>query len=425
MNVQIKSINERKHYIDWLRVLAFGLLFLFHSWRPFDQFPWHIKNEEQNFIFDLLTIFTHGWRMFLIFLVSGAGTWYALRSRKKAFVMDRIKRLLVPFIFGIVLIIPPQRFYEWIMFRDFTGNYLDFLISYPSQQLSDNMGSSLLLWFGHLGTHLWFLPFLFVMTMFVLPLFNKIQKGQLKFSWLKRIMQSNYGVFILVLPMILARVILKPIYSEYTDWADFLIYMLPFIYGFLFMSDPEFINIIKKKTYLFLVVGVISSIYFIYMAFQGPLNIQEYMNPSYSLKHIELSVVSMLIAYSWILFFLGFFAKHMNFKHSILVPANISILPIYVLHQSLIIVFGYYIVGLELGTFTKFIIIAFTAIPASILLYKIIRTNNVIRFLFGMKKKAQKKSLVAQSSFVNSQQVQLEPILTDSTLIKRKQNEVI
>ncbi len=156
------------------------------------------------------------------------------------------------------------------------------------------------------------------------------------------------------------------------------------------MSDPEFINIIKKKTYLFLVVGVVCSTYFIYSAFQGPLNIQEYMHPSYSLKHIELSVVSMLIAYSWILFFLGFFAKHMNFKHSILVPANISILPIYVLHQSLIIVFGYYIVGLELGTFTKFIIIACTAIPASILLYKIIQTNNVLRFLFGLKKKPKK-----------------------------------
>jgi len=400
MNVQIKSTNERKHYIDWLRVLAFGLLFLFHSWRPFDQFPWHIKNEEQNVIFDLLTMFTHGWRMFLIFLVSGAGTWFALRSRKKAFLMDRIKRLIVPFIFGILLIIPPQRFYEWVMFSDFTGTYFDFLLVYPSQQLGANMGSSLLLWFGHLGTHLWFLPFLFAITMFVLPLFNKIQKGQLKFSWLKRIMQGNYGVFILVLPMILVRVIFKPIYSEYTDWADFLIYMFPFIYGFLFMSDPEFINIIKKKTYLFLVVGAISSMYFIYNAFQGPLNIQEYMNPSYSLKHIELSVISMLIAYSWILFFLGFFAKHMNFKHSILVPANISILPIYVLHQSLIIVFGYYIVGLELGTFTKFIIIACTAIPASILLYKIIQTNNVMRFLFGMKKKTNKKRIqVKQVSY--------------------------
>jgi len=396
MNAQIKSTNERKHYIDWLRVLAFGLLFLFHSWRPFDQFPWHIKNEEQNYIFDLLTMFTHGWRMFLIFLVSGAGTWFALKSRKKAFVMDRIKRLIVPFLFGIVLIIPPQRFYEWITYRDFAGTYFDFLLTYPSQQLGANMGSSLLLWFGHLGTHLWFLPFLFVMTLLALPLLNKIQKGRFNFTWLKTTMHSNFGVFILVLPMILVRVILKPVYSEYTDWADFLIYMLPFMYGFLFMSDPEFINIIKKKTYLFLVVGAISSIYFIYNAFQGPLNIQEYMHPTYSIKHIELSVVSMLIAYSWILFFLGFFAKHMNFKHSILVPANISILPIYVLHQTLIIVIGYYVINSELGIAMKFTIIACTAIPASILLYKMIQTNTILRVLFGLKKKTKKINIKSE-----------------------------
>ena len=425
MNSQIKSTNERKHYIDWLRILAFGLLFLFHSWRPFDQFPWHIKNEEQNFIFDLFTIFTHGWRMFLIFLVSGAGTWFAMRSRKKAFLMDRIKRLIVPFLFGIVLIIPPQRFYEWIMYRDFSGNYLDFLVSYPSQQLSANMGSSLLLWFGHLGTHIWYLPFLFVMTIIALPLLNKIQKGSLDFSWLKRIMQSNYGVFILVLPMILVRVLLKPIYSEYTDWADFFIYMLPFIYGFLFMSDTDFITIIKKKTYLFLVVGVIGSIYFSYTALQDPLNIQEYLHPSYSLKHIELSVVSMLIAYSWILFFLGFFAKHMNFKHSILVPANISILPIYILHQTLIIVIGFYVVGLELTIFSKFLIITFTAIPAAVALYKIIQTNNVLRFLFGLKKKAPKKVLSSQSTFVNSQRVQLQPIKQSPSNLEQKKNETI
>ncbi len=220
MDARIKSKYERQHFIDWLRVLAFGLLFLFHSWRPFDHFPWHIKNEEQNFIFDMLTMFTHGWRMFLIFLVSGAGTWFAMRSRKEAFVKDRIKRLVIPFLFGILFIIPPQRFYEWIMFHDFGGDFLDFLTSYPFQQLDANMGSSWLLWFGHLGTHIWYLPFLFVMTLFALPLFKKIQNKRFGFSWLKNVMKSNYGVFILVLPMILVRVILKPIYPEYTDWAD-------------------------------------------------------------------------------------------------------------------------------------------------------------------------------------------------------------
>ena len=290
MSLHKQTKGERKYFIDWLRVLAFGLLFLFHSWRPFDHFPWHIKNDEQNFIFDLLTMFTHGWRMHLIFLVSGAGTWFAMKSRKGAFVKDRIKRLIVPFIFGILLIIPPQRFYEWITYREFSGTYFDFMLAYFPQQLGDNMGSSVLLWFGHLGTHIWYLPFLFVMTLMVLPFLKKIQKNEFNFSWLKNIMRSNYGVFALVIPMIVVRILLKPIYSEYTDWADFLVYLFPFLYGFIFMSDSGFISIIKRKMWLFFTVGVISSIYFLYTGSQSPDNVQEYLYPSFSWYHVEICV---------------------------------------------------------------------------------------------------------------------------------------
>ena len=425
MKTQIKSVNDRKHYIDWLRVLAFGLLFLFHSWRPFDHFPWHIKNEEQNFIFDLLTMFTHGWRMHLIFLVSGAGTWFAMKSRKGIFVKDRVRRLIIPFLFGTALIIPPQRFYEWMMYRDYSGTYLDFLLTYFPQQFGDKMGSSLLLWFGHLGTHIWYLPFLFVMTLFALPLLRKIQKGRFNFSWLKNVMHNNYTVFVLVLPMIFIRIALKPIYPEYTDWADFFVYLFPFLYGFIFMSDPEFISIIKKKRHLFLIVGLISSTYFLYIGSQSPQNIQEYLYPSFSAYHVQISVVSMLIAFSWISFFIGFFAKHMNFKHSILIPVNISILPVYILHQSLIIVFGYYIVGLELSAFIKFIMIALTAIPSAIILYKMIQTNNFMRFLFGIKKKEMKKNFIHQSSFVNLSEDQLQATLSDANSLKQKQDEII
>ena len=384
--------HKRLYYLDWLRVLAFGLLFLFHSWRPFDNLPWHIKNEDQSIVFDLLTFFTHGWRMFLIFLVSGAGTWLAMRARKGEFIADRIKRLIVPFLFGIILIIPPQRFYEWIMFRDFQGTYFDFLWMYPAQQLGDNMGASVLLWFGHLGTHLWYLPFLFVMTLFTLPLLKKIQKGQFNFIILKQLMATRFGIFILCLPMFISRFALKPVFSEYTDWADFFVYIWPFLYGFILMTDHEFIEIIKKKTSLLLNVGILSSTLFIYLAAsQGEQMIQVYLHPSFSLPHLGISALAAIIAISWILFFVGFFAKNMNFNHRLLIPANISILPIYVLHQSLIIVFGYYIVGLELNLYIKFLIIAFTAIPASVLLYKLIQTNNVSRFLFGLKPLAREK----------------------------------
>ena len=377
--------NKRLYYLDWLRVLAFGLLFLFHSWRPFDHLPWHIKNEEQIAFFDMLTFFTHGWRMFLIFLVSGAGTWFAMRSRKAEFVADRLKRLMVPFLFGIIIVIPPQRFYEWIMFRDFQGGYFEFLSMYPAQQLSDNMGMSVLLWFGHLGTHLWYLPFLFVMTLVSLPIFKKIQKGKIPFTRLKKIMSKRFGVFVLVIPMIICRLLLKPVFQAYTDWADFFVYIWPFIYGFIFMADKAFIDIIKGKMMLLLNVGVLSSTLFIYLGLSVDQMIPAYLSPEYSWIHVGITINAMIIAISWIMFFLGFFARNMNFNHSVLIPANISILPIYVLHQSLIIVFGYYIVGLELNPYFKFLIITFTAIPASIVLYKIIQINNISRFLFGLK----------------------------------------
>lgn len=384
--------NKRLYYLDWLRVLAFGLLFLFHSWRPFDHFPWHIKNEAQSVVFDILTMFTHGWRMFLIFLVSGAGTWLAMRARKEAFMKDRIKRLLVPFLFGILLIIPPQRFYEWVMFGGFTGDYFDFLTAYPALQLGDNMGASLLLWFGHLGTHIWYLPFLFVMTLFSLPLLKAIRDKRINFTKLKKIMSSRIGIFILVIPMIIFRVALKPVFPEYTDWADFFVYLWPFLYGFIFMADQEFMAIVKTRMWLFLNVGVLASTAFIYMSSLGEEYIQAYLSPVFNWLHVSTSVIAMFIAFSWIMFFLALFARTMNFNHKLLIPANISILPIYVLHQTLIIVFGYYIVQMDISPGLKFLIIAFSAIPASVLLYKLIQTNNLTRFLFGLKpKKAVKK----------------------------------
>ena len=100
-----------------------------------------------------------------------------------------------------------------------------------------------------------------------------------------------------------------------------------------------------------------------------------------------------MIAYSWIMFFLAFFARYLNFNHTMLIPANTGILPIYILHQTLIIVIGFYVVNMELSIFLKFTLIVLIAIPASVIIYKIIQTNNVLRFLFGLKVKPKKNSI--------------------------------
>ena len=109
----MKTVStNRLYYIDWLRVLAFGLLFVFHSMRFFDDFPWHLKNDLHHNIFNSLVLFTHTWRMPLIFIISGVGTNFALSSRGKSFISDRVKRLVIPYILGIIILIPPKNFWS-------------------------------------------------------------------------------------------------------------------------------------------------------------------------------------------------------------------------------------------------------------------------------------------------------------------------
>ena len=386
----MKAQNSRLYYIDWLRILAFGLLFLFHSWRPFDHYGWNIKNSDQSAIFDLLTFFTHGWRMDLIFLISGVGTWFALNSSKSSFFSDRIRRLIIPFIFGIIFIIPPQKFYEAISFYGFHGDYFQFLKAWPGYAFSQNFGVSVLFWFGHLGAHIYYLPYMFTMTVIVVPVYKIIQHRKFNFEKLEHLIVTPRGVFLLLLPLIIIRYGLKPIFPGYTDWADFFSYMCIFIYGFIFIKNPRFVEIIKKRIWLFLTIGLISNVLLLYYIKQNDAHMQFYLKPEYGLNHLYLSILSVLISFCWVMFFVGLAAKKLNFDHKFIQPANTAILPIYILHQTLIVVFGYYIIQFNTSIFVKYLLIAGTAIPSSVMLYLILKRFTLLRILFGLKTETKK-----------------------------------
>jgi glucan biosynthesis protein C len=100
----------RKHYIDWLRNLGILYLFPFHTARLFDSMePNYIKGET-SLLCDLL-IQASMWFMPLLFLISGMSTYYSLKKRSnRQYIRERISRLLVPFIFGLLFIVPPQAY---------------------------------------------------------------------------------------------------------------------------------------------------------------------------------------------------------------------------------------------------------------------------------------------------------------------------
>ena len=130
--------KERIYYLDWLRVFAFSILILFHSWQPFTNFQWLLKSDNKTIVADIFTVFFHTWRLHLVFFVSGVGTYLALKSRGKQFFNDRFLRLIVPFVFGAIVIVPCQYYYQMLQ-EDTSIRFVDFIINYPKFQIDKHL----------------------------------------------------------------------------------------------------------------------------------------------------------------------------------------------------------------------------------------------------------------------------------------------
>jgi uncharacterized membrane protein len=130
--------GERRHELDALRVLAVLALLLYHASRPFDAETWHVKNVERRLGLELFGSLLTPWRLPLLFMISGLGTYYALGFRSAwRYARERLGRLLLPLTFAMVAVIVPQVYVERISAgmagrlspRGFHGSYFAF---YPA-----------------------------------------------------------------------------------------------------------------------------------------------------------------------------------------------------------------------------------------------------------------------------------------------------
>ena len=167
--------KARLYYLDWLRVLAFTAVFFYHCGRFFNAGEWHIKNSTNSTVLDSVMSFFELWGMPLIFLISGASIYLALRPHGAVrFLRERVLRLLVPLVFGILILSPPQVYLERLTHGQFEGSFLEYLPIYFRDWNSWN-GE-----FDWAGVHLWYLAYLFLFTLVLLPFFAalKTSNGQ-------------------------------------------------------------------------------------------------------------------------------------------------------------------------------------------------------------------------------------------------------
>lgn len=378
------SPTQRLYYLDWLRVAAFAILILFHSWQPFTHFDWLIKSEQRTLLADVLTVFFHTWRLHLIFFVSGVGTWMAMRSRGRSFFRDRVLRLIVPFVFGAIVVVPVQYYYQQLQQGPSVG-FGDFLLHYPSFQWNKRLGYDPFQWILEIGIHLWYLPYLFIMTLVAYPLLKRISSKGISEKLLGRLERSPRLLLWGSVPIILARIIWQPVFPEYTSVADFIAYGISFLYGYLFIREhARLLPIVQRNGRWLLILGILSSLSVIACLLIDPLR-EAAFNPHYTINHVIVSLPIGLSAFSWTLYFVSLFSRRCNVADYRLAELNRSILPVYIVHQTVIVVGGFYIIKYVANGWAEFLLIVLVTVLGSWLLYGVIRRVRGLRWLFGMK----------------------------------------
>lgn len=382
---QAAATATRVHYVDWLRVLAIGMVFLFHAVHPFDLTDWHIKNAEQSMALTVVLVFLSLWGMPFFFFIAGAGSAFALRRRTaRQYLSERVKRLLVPFFVGALLLMPIMLYFEWL---HYTANGT-WSMPFVERLLDRSVGFSPR-WFGSLGYHLWFLGFLFSFAVITLPLFLWL-KGQLGgtsgpkvLDGLARSVQPRGAILWFYLPLLVVQLIFRPFFPLEHDWADFMFRMAFFTLGFLLFSEPRFAPVVQRDRWLIFGVALFALAATLAIFALGDPFVWSEMPGTWQ-YYLVWSFVT-LNAWFWVLTVLALGMRTLNFTNRTLEYTRQAVLPIFVIHQPVIIVIAFFVVQWSLGIPLKMLIVIFGSLLVCLLLYEyLIRRVAVLRVMFGM-----------------------------------------
>lgn len=383
--------SARRYDVDWLRVLAVCVLVMIHTAAIFDPYPTTSVKGKPSWPLILFATFVHEWRLSVLFIVSGAGSYFALGFLTgREFVRSRFKRILIPLVAGTLLVVPFHLYY-W----QFLGNP-GYGKSFPQFYASIMQGFFLGGKFG-VGreslhwAHLWFLFYLFVASLLALPLFLYLRRepGRRLVSRLASFTEKKGAIFLYALPLVLVEVILRPIRPGaprliiIDDWAYFCLYFIQFVYGFLIFSEERIRRALESHRAVALGLGFLTSCAYIYVTFGGLLPVK-----GYNLKYALFMVLSGFNIWFWCVAIFGYGGRYLNFNHRFLPFANAAVYPVYVLHLPIITVIASWVLRWPIGVAAQFTIIVWGTIGVSVAIYElIVRRTPVTRFLFGLKTK--------------------------------------
>jgi peptidoglycan/LPS O-acetylase OafA/YrhL len=372
---------ERLHAVDWLRMTAIAGVFVVHVLQPFDPWDeWHVTNAVRTPLAGEVVLFMAPWIMPLLMLLAGVSAWHSLQHRtNRAYLGERVARLLLPLAVGMLVLVPPQVYAERRLQGQFGGSFLAFYPHffegiYPRGNLS---------WH-----HLWFLAHLFLYSLVALPLFRywHTEKGSEQLRWLARRCSGKMGLVWLALPLVLERHLLWALFPERhmlaSDWSNHAILLVAYVYGYVLAGAPELAQAIDRTWPRALAAAAAGSAMLAVLGWMGvfPSRLPE----PYSLGYLAFWTLYALVAWAWMIALLGVARRYLNRSSPMLEQANRSGFAWYLVHQTVIVVLAAWIVPWKTGALSKFAVLALLSLAGTVAAAELLLRLPVTRWIFGM-----------------------------------------
>ncbi|MEI7857749.1 MAG: acyltransferase family protein [Methanomicrobiales archaeon] len=359
----------RLHFIDNLRWMCILMLFPFHAAFIFcaGWYGYYVLSDYPSTAAHLLTVAVEPWIMPLLFCIAGVSAKFALQTRTPlVYLNERLTKLLVPFLAGLVLICPVIAYYALKFHTGFTGSFAGAFVHYFStmQNIPDLNGPM----GGFSVDHLWFILFLFIISLMALAviLLGRRLAG----------LHLNAGTASLpVLGLLFVPVWLLNFAGFNVTGYSLLSYFAMFLIGYyLFSMEPVLTRLEKHwavllATWIILTIGVM----WIYGIILG---------------HYEVfwgsSVLFVLTGWTGVLALMGAGRHLADRPGTFAAYMGAASYPVYIIHQAVLVAVAYYVLLLGIPPALQFAVIVMLSVLLTFACYEILRRIPGIRVLFGI-----------------------------------------
>lgn len=376
-------MTERKHFLDWLRVIAFGLLILFHTGMLYVTWDYTLKSPRIFPELEWAMLALSPWRMALLFLISGVASRFLLTKLGPGrFALDRIRRIIPVLLVGMFIVIPPQ---TYVMLLDRGLVTTDYWRFWTEQYLAANqtlvapLGQAMPTW-----DHLWFLVYIFVYLMAfagLAAMFRGIGDDRDRRPVIPLCACLIAPAVWMCATAFLIEEVFPVTHALFGDWGAHLKWAGLFGFGALLARRFDFWAWVEANRRTTLALAVL---FFLAQSINRGFWLAGAQDPGWD--GAVWGLLTGLFGWCAILAVSGFAARHLDRPSALLSYLNEAILPVYVLHQPVLLVAAYFVFPLGLPVFVEAVGLLATTFAASFAIYEVlIRRLPLMRFSFGLK----------------------------------------